>query len=44
MKALKTVSLTLLFALSLNVVCAQMVRNRAIHFKRHRVTHHHHKK
>ncbi|WP_262889480.1 hypothetical protein [Mucilaginibacter inviolabilis] len=44
MKLSKTVVLALLVIFSANIVCAQMIRNKAIHFKRHRVVHHHHKK
>ena len=44
MKFSKIAILALLVTFSANIVCAQMIRNKAVHFKRHRVTHHHHKK
>ncbi|MBS1519594.1 MAG: hypothetical protein JST50_01255 [Bacteroidetes bacterium] len=44
MKALKITSVFLLIIFSFNIAVAQMIRNRAIHFNRHRVRHHHHKK
>lgn len=41
MKFSQIAILALLGIFSVNIVCAQMIRNRAVHFKRHRVTHHH---
>ncbi|PTQ96599.1 hypothetical protein C8P68_10484 [Mucilaginibacter yixingensis] len=44
MKTLKITGIILLVLGNLNIAMAQMVRNKAIHFNRHRVVHHHHKK
>lgn len=44
MKIFNIASLVLLVVFSFDDVSAQIIRNRAIHFKRHRVTHHHHRK
>ncbi|WCT12652.1 hypothetical protein [Mucilaginibacter jinjuensis] len=41
MKLAKITSIALLVALGYNTASAQMVRNRSVHFNRHRVTHHH---
>lgn len=41
MKFGKITTIALLVAFGYNTASAQMVRNRSVHFNRHRVTHHH---
>ncbi len=41
MKFGKVTTIALLIAVGYNTASAQMVRNHAVHFSRHRVTHHH---
>ncbi|BAV06125.1 hypothetical protein SAMN05421788_106185 [Filimonas lacunae] len=42
MKMAKVILLMLLVSQGITTVSAQMIRNKAVFFKRHRITHHHH--